>query len=206
MRATLNAKVRTDDRIAVIYDRASTPNQRDNYSRQDAARLHELAERLGYKWELRQEIKSGENLVNRPVMRQLLEDIADGKVGAIICQDFTRLSRDEDGIDGRIIRQACRDNDCLIITPDKTYDFTLDVDDDLADIGFLIGKIQKRQNLKAMTKGLLEKARQGKVLPTTEKLGYRWTAKDANTGKKVQGADLEVEPTEVSVVQLIFDL
>jgi len=206
MRAALDTEVRRDDRIAVIYDRASTAMQKDNYSRADAARLSEFAERIGYKWELRKEIKSGENLVNRPIMRQLLGDIADGKVGAIICQDFTRLSRDEDGIDGRIIRQACRDNGCLIITPDKTYDFTLDVDDDLADIGFLIGKIQKRQNLKSLTKGMMEKARQGKLMPTYARLGYDWSELNKETGKKAPTAELKVNQREAEIVRLIFDL
>lgn len=96
-----------DSRLAVIYDRASTERQRDNYSRADAARLSELAERLGYRWELRREIKSGESLANRPVMKGILEEVEAGMVGAIICQDFTRLSRDEDGIDGRVLRQIC---------------------------------------------------------------------------------------------------
>ena len=31
-------------------------------------------------------------------MKELLEDIEAGRVEAIICHDFTRLSRDEDGI------------------------------------------------------------------------------------------------------------
>jgi hypothetical protein len=52
--------------VAVVYDRASTINQRDNYSRADAARLVGLAESHGYRAELRQEIRSGEDLVNRP--------------------------------------------------------------------------------------------------------------------------------------------
>lgn len=193
------------ERIAVIYDRASSPQQADNYSRADAARLSELAERMGLPWELRREVKSGEHLTNRPIMKQLLEDIEAGKVAAIICQDFTRLSRDEDGIDGRIIRQVCRDNDCLIVTPERTYDFTMDLDDDLADIGFFIGKIQKRQNIKALVRGMIEKARQGKMLPTRPYLGYRWESTDPE-GRKIPNATLVVDQSEADLVRLIFDL
>ena len=192
-------------RIAVIYDRASRPQQADNYARADAARLSELAERMGLPWELRREVKSGEHLTNRPIMKQLLEDIEAGKVAAIICQDCTRLSRDEDGIDGRIIRQVCRDNDCLIVTPERTYDFTQDLDDDLADIGFFIGKIQKRQNVRALVRGMMEKARQGKMLPTKPYLGYRWEHLD-ESGHKVKDASLVIDEGEAEVVRLIFDL
>ncbi len=192
------------DANAVSYDRASTERQRDNYSRADAARLSELADRQGWTSELRQEIKSGESLDNRPVMRRILKEIAEGRIIAIICQDFTRLSRDEDGIDGRIIRQVCRDNDCLIVTPDKTYDFSLDVDDDLADIEFFIGKIQKRQNIRALARGMMEKARQGKMLPTILPMGYGWT-ETGETGHKRPGADLHVRPDEMRVVRTVFD-
>jgi DNA invertase Pin-like site-specific DNA recombinase len=192
-------------RIAIIYDRASTERQRDNYSRGDAARLSELAESRGMPWELHQEIRSGESLTNRPVMKGILEDIEAGKVGAIICQDFTRLSRDQDGIDGRIIRQVCRDSNCLIITPDRTYDFSQDLDDDLADIGFFIGKIQKRQNIRAQMRGMMEKARQGKMLYSLPELGYTWTDLNPLTGQKSPGAEPLVRIEDVPLVQLIFD-
>ena len=125
-------EVGSRDRIAVIYDRASRQQQADNYSRADAARLSGLAEGMDLPWELRREIKSGESLTNRPVMKQLLEEVEAGMVAAIICQDFSRLSRDEDGIDGRIIRQICRDNECIIVTPERAYNFSMDLDDDLA--------------------------------------------------------------------------
>ena len=128
------------DRIAVIYDRASSPAQKDNFARDDAVRLYRLAEERGLRWDLRREIKSGEEIANRPVMRRILDEIADGRVAALIVQDFTRLSRDVDGIDGRIIRQFCRDHGCLIVTPEKVYDFEIDADDDLADVQFLVGK------------------------------------------------------------------
>jgi len=41
------------DRIAIIYDRASSPGQKDNFARADAARLSQLAEERGLSWELR---------------------------------------------------------------------------------------------------------------------------------------------------------
>ena len=160
------------ERIAVIYDRASSSGQKDNFARGDAARLYRLAEQRGLRWELRQEIKSGEEIANRPVMRGILDEIAEGKIAGLIVQDFTRLSRDEDGIDGRIIRQFCRDHGCLIVTPEKVYDFDSDADDDLADVQFLVGKWQKRANIRAMTRGMVERARQGKLLPSTPPYGY----------------------------------
>ncbi len=60
---------------------------------------------------------------------------------AIVVQHLDRLSRDQDQMDGRIIREVCREAGCLVITPDKTYDFAAsDADDDLADVQFLMAK------------------------------------------------------------------
>ncbi len=144
-------------------------------------------------------------MTNRPVMKKLLEDIEAGKVAAIICQDFSRLSRDEDGIDGRIIRQICRDNECVVVTRERTYDFSMDLDDDLADIGFFIAKVQKRQNVRALVRGMMEKARQGKMLPNRAILGYRWDRVDGE-GRKTPDAILLVDEEEAELVRLIFDL
>jgi len=207
--------VRNSSRLAVLYDRASTANQRNNWSRDDAKRfLDKVVAEHGYEGEFRQEIKSGESLVDRPVMKRLLEEIADAKVAALVCQDFTRLSRDEDGIDGRIIRQVCRDAGTLIITPEKVYDFDNDGDDLLADLNFFVGKIHKRQSLLALTRGMKEKARQGKLQPTYAAFGYEWTERwpddgsvaGVKAGAKKPGADLMVVPEEANLVRRIFNL
>ena len=192
---------------AVIYDRASTSNQSHNWSREDARRIGaELAQQHGYSWDLRQEVRSGEELTNRPVMRGLLEDIENGSVQAVIVQDFTRLSRDEDGIDGKIIRRVCRDNDCKVITPSKVYDFSLDADDDMADLEFFMGKIHKRQTVKALVRGMKEKARQGRQLVGFTLFGYRrvYEMRKDEPNKRPIG-HLEINEDEAAVVRLLFE-
>jgi len=194
------------ERIAVVYDRASSPAQKANFARDDAARLYRFAEERGLQWDLRQEIKSGEDLANRPVMRGILDEIADGRVAALIVQDFTRLSRDEDGIDGRIIRQFCRDHGCVIVTPEKVYDFDSDADDDLADVQFLVGKWQKRANLRAMTRGMVERARQGLFLPSTTPFGYDVVFEpDSNDPARLSRRWIQ-NPAEATIVRLIHGL
>jgi DNA invertase Pin-like site-specific DNA recombinase len=194
------------DRIAIVYDRASSSGQKDNFARGDAARLYRLAEHRGLRWELRQEIKSGEEIANRPVMRGILDEIAAGQVAALIVQDFTRLSRDEDGIDGRIIRQFCRDHACLIVTPEKVYDFESDADDDLADVQFLVGKWQKRANIRAMTRGMVERARQGKFLPSTAPYGYNVVFEPNPDDPNRPIRCWAINPPEAEVVRLIHRL
>lgn len=193
------------EKIAIIYDRASSQGQKDNFARADAARLSRLAEERGLAWELRREIRSGEEIANRPIVRQILDDIANGRVAALIVQDFTRLSRDEDGIDGRIIRQFCRDHGCVIITPERTYDFETDADDDLADVQFLIGKWQKRANIRAMTRGMVERARQGLFRPSVAPYGYDVVVElPEGTDKPTRNWAINAE--EAEIVRLVHQL
>jgi site-specific DNA recombinase len=191
---------------AVIYDRASTIGQADNWSRQDAQRVGaDLAEKHGYTWELRQEVRSGERLENRLVMLGILDDIADGAVQAIIVQDFTRLSRDRDGMDGRVIRKVCRENGCKVVTPSKTYDFSLDADDDMADFEFLVGKIHKRQSVKAMVRGMREKARQGRHLTGFTLMGYERIYETSENGTKEKPVSrLVINEAEAEIVRVLF--
>src|SRR5687768_7157339 len=107
-------------KFAVIYDRASTEMQANNFSRFDAATTgFELAAKYEYAAELRQEIRSGESITNRPVLQSVLDDVVAGKVHAIIVQNLSRLTRDQDGIDAYVIKKILADNDCVVITPEK---------------------------------------------------------------------------------------
>ena len=126
------------NKLAVVYVRVSTEYQVDNYSVQDQRSLSASAQRYGFeRVEVREEQGvSAETITARPVMKGILEEISNENIGGIIVSSFTRLTRDIDDIDGRIIKKTCRDHDCVIITPEKLYDFSNEADDDLADLQF----------------------------------------------------------------------
>ncbi len=196
-------------KLAVDYVRVSTQNQVDNFSVEDQRGLTTLAERYGFKRvEVREEQGvSAETITARPVMKGILEDIVNGKVGAIIVSSFTRLTRDIDDIDGKIIKKTCRDHDCVIITPEKLYDFSNEADDDLADLQFFFSKIQKRMNLKPMIRGEYTKAKNGGFvgLPLSVGYDYEWKIEETAKGKR-SVADLVIKEDEANVVRFIHDL
>jgi hypothetical protein len=116
---------------------------------------------------------SGETIEERPDMTALLFDLehrriskpvdADGRpipagavLGAIICVDLNRLSRDQDVIDGLRIKKACKDAQALILTPGKTYDFSRETVELLAGLELLISGNQKQKIVKAVSRGLYE--------------------------------------------------
>jgi len=193
--------------IAACYHRNSTAGQVGNYSQQEAERrLPELAQTHGFthvEFHLEAGV-SGEELHNRPVLQAILHRIERGEIGALVCQDHTRLARDRDLIDGQLIKQVCRRTGCLIIDEQKVYDLRVDADDLTSDVQFLGAKIQKRQNLRGLMRGLEEEARQtGMVTRRQQLIGYdRHTELIDGKARRVQS----INPEEAEVVRKIFEL
>ncbi len=195
---------------AIVYVRVSSDRQFDNFSVSDQRNLKQLANRYGFLnvEVLEEQGVSGETLVNRPVMRSTLEQIAAARVGALLVTSFSRISRDEDGIDGRLIKKTCKENGCVIITPDKLYDFSNEMDDDLSEFQFFFAKIQKRLNLKPMIKGQYLKAKEDGFVGIPLSVGYEYEWVEVQTPPKGPElkARLVVNETEAEVVRLIHAL
>jgi hypothetical protein len=194
---------------AGIYPRVSKGEQRDNYSEANQRKLHVLAEKHGFsEWEYYDGDLgiSGETIMERRDIQRLLDDVADGRLEAIVCQDFSRLSRDEDMLDGLLIKQICRNAGCLIITPEKVYDFGLDSDDFASDVQILLAKTFKRQGVSNMVRGLKEKASQGDLWPSVPPMGYDQVDVPTGKPKKPYEKHLVINPTEAKTISLVYDL
>ncbi len=193
-------------RIAIVLPRVSTVEQVGNYSWKDQLDLAELAHKDGFiNVEIMEEAGvSGEDLDKRPVLQRVLERIRTGSVGALYLMNWSRGSRDEDLIDGRLIVQACRKFHCFIRLPEGVYDFENEDDENVADIGFLIAKWHKRAMVKNTARGNYRKAREGKFTGGRLQFGYRfkYTLVDTTRGPRMM-ADYEINPDEVPVVRYI---
>lgn len=202
--------------IAIIYDRASTKNQTDNYTRLDVKHIgKDIAARYGYDTEPepRFELKSGEDLNNRAVMRGILKDIEsarliDGKpIKAVITPNFTRLSRDEDVVDGLVIRQICKE--CGVVVIDfngKVYNFDKEHDQDTALLEFWFASREKRQIISNMLRGLKERATQGKYMGGTAPFGYKIVLSGELNRRGTALHKRIIDPEEAALVREIFQL
>jgi site-specific DNA recombinase len=85
------------------------------------------------------------------------------------------------------------------------YDFSLDADHDMADFEFLVGKIQKRANIRALTRGMQERARQGEWMGGRARLGYRLVPTGEIKNKRAVNS-LVIDEEEANVVREIFHL
>ena len=131
-------------RCAALYVRVSKGTQRENWSVQDQRGLARLGEARSLPVVIYDEQGvSGETIEDRPTMQRLLVDIDAGRVAAVIVVDWSRLSRDEDNIDGLRIKKACKDNNVLILTPGRVYDFSLESDGMVAQFEMMLAASYK---------------------------------------------------------------
>lgn len=106
------------------------------------------------------EVVSGESLYARPQMLRLLEDVESGKYDAVLVMDLDRLSRGRMKDQGMIL-DAFRDSDTLIITPDKTYNLSDDLDDEMAEFKTFMSRREYKIINKRLRRGLQQSISDG---------------------------------------------
>ncbi len=184
---------------AIIYDRASTKMQKDNYSRVNAREVGiRIAEQNGFTWEYVKEIGSGTTLTGRPEMMRILDRIAAKEVQALIVQDLDRLARPEEAIVYTTIRQVIMEYDVIVYTHTSRIDLNNDDDDFVADITMSVAKKERRRILKRMKRSRQARAEQGRFAGGKPSLEYKvvWNGKDG---------DLTIHKAEAEIIKVIFD-
>jgi site-specific DNA recombinase len=187
---------------AIIYDRASTHLQEDNYSRVNAKNEGiRIAEQHGYTWEYVKEIGSGTTLSGRPKMVKILDRIADGEVQRIIVQDLDRLARPIERAVYEAIRTILIKYDVIVHTHSGRFDFSDDDNDFVADINMAVSKKEALRIRKRTRRGRVERAKTGKYMGGNPPFGYKYIY--PIEGRK-QKSDLAIDDDEAKRVRLIF--
>ena len=146
-----------------IYLRKS----RDEADKEDVLAKHRdtltaIAKEKGWKYTLYEEIASGERIAYRPVMQELLETVEKGMYEAVLVRDIDRLGRGNNKDWGVIYEAFCSDDhNTLIVTPQRTYDLTIDTDEMMVDFQSLFAKMEYKQIKKRMLRGKIAGAKRG---------------------------------------------
>lgn len=143
------------------------------------------------------EVVSGESLYARPQMLRLLQDVEDGRYDCVLCMDLDRLSRGRMKDQG-IILDALRDSGTLIVTPEKTYDLSDDLDDEIAEMKTFISRREYKIINKRLRRGLQQSIESGCYIANAP-YGYRKTTVDRKP-------TLEIYEPEAKFVRMIFEL
>lgn len=163
--------------------------------------LHDLANKLGiviskfYK-----EIVSGETIQDRPVVRELLQDINNGTCDGVLVVEVERLARGDTSDQGTISKYF-KFSDTLIITPMKIYDPTDEYDEEYFEFGLFMSRREFKTINRRIQRGRIASVQEGKWIASTAPFGYE-RIKIAHS----KGYTLQIVPEQAEIVRLIFNL
>lgn len=186
---------------AAVYLRKSRMEEgldTDEVLRRHRQGLDECAQRHGlYIADYYPEVVSGESLYARPQMLRLLEDVEAGRFYAVLCMDLDRLSRGRMKDQG-IILDAFKDSGTLIVTPEKVYDLSDEIDDELAEFKTFMSRREYKIINKRLRRGLQRSIQDGCYVANAP-YGYKKITIDRRP-------TLEIYEPEAKFVRIMYDM
>lgn len=183
---------------AGLYIRVSTAAQAERWSLPAQERIL-LAHARKNEWapQLYNEgAASAETIEERPVLQQLLSDVAGGLIDVVLVIEMERLCRASDLRDWAMISSTCRKANVRIASPERVYDLSTAEDDFEADLRGILSKREKRKLLERTKRGLDEARDAGRFIGGHPPLGYKY---DVATKKVV------IDEDEVPLAKHIFE-
>ncbi|MNO54443.1 hypothetical protein D3C76_449160 [compost metagenome] len=146
---------------------------------------------------IREEIVSGESLLHRPEMTELLKEVERGDYTAVLCMDIDRLGRGNMQEQGLILN-AFRETDTKIITPTKTYDLKDESDELMTEIQTLFARQELKIITRRMQRGRTQSVEAGNYIGTRPPYGYE-------IRKEGKSRWLVPHPEQSKIVQMIYE-
>lgn len=145
-----------------------------------------------------EELVSGDSIVFRPEMLQLLKDIELNLYDAVLVMDIQRLGRGDGEEQGFILKTFKRLN-IKVITPQKTYDLNNEFDEEYFEFEAFMGRKEYKMINRRMQGGRIRSIEEGNYIATNPPYGY--LIKDLKRGRT-----LMPHPEQAPVIKMIFDL
>lgn len=143
------------------------------------------------------EVASGESLYARPEMLRLLSDVESGKYACVLCMDMDRLSRGSMRDQGFVL-DTFKYSQTLIVTPEKTYDLSVETDEQYAELKTFISRQEYKLIRKRLQRGLRQSIADGCYVANAP-YGYK---RVTVAGKPT----LEIYEPEARFVRMMFQL
>lgn len=147
---------------------------------------------------IREEIVSGESLVHRPQMLELLKEVEKGLYEAVLCMDMDRLGRGNMQEQGLILETFKKSN-TKIITPRKTYNLCDEFDEEYSEFEAFMARKELKIINRRLQRGRIRSIEEGNYIGTLPPFGYL-------IHYEGKSRTLKPHPEQAMVVKLIFDL
>ncbi|GAA0236810.1 recombinase family protein [Metaclostridioides mangenotii] len=122
--------------------------------------------------EIKEELVSGESLVNRPKMMELLNDVKNGLFDAVLVMDIDRLGRGNMQDQGLIL-DTFKESNTKIITPRKIYDLNNEFDEEYSEFEAFMARKELKLITRRMQRGRIKSIEEGKYVATNPPYGYK---------------------------------
>ena len=146
------------------------------------------------------EVAGADSIASRPKMMELLSLVETGEYEGVLCVDMDRLSRGS-GADQALVINTFKYSNTKIITPNKTYDFANDMDEQFAELGLFMAKNEYRQIKRRLRQGKIDAVKEGKYPSANPPYGY-----ETYKLKGQKGFSLKIVPEEAEAVRLMFKM
>ena len=147
---------------------------------------------------INQEIESGETLVHRPQMMQLLKEVEQNMYDGVLVMDVDRLGRGNMQEQGLIL-ETFRASNTKIITPRKTYDLNDEFDEEYSEFEAFMARKELKIINRRLQGGRRRSVEEGNYLGTRPPYGYE-------IDNKPDGRTLKPHPEQSAVIPIVFDL
>jgi DNA invertase Pin-like site-specific DNA recombinase len=145
-----------------------------------------------------EEIASGESLIHRPAMLELLKEVEQGMYDAVLCMDLQRLGRGNMQEQGLIL-EAFKKSNTKIITLQKTYDLNNDFDEEYSEFEAFMSRKELKMINRRLQGGRIRSIQEGNYLSPLPPYGYL-------IHEEKFSRTLIPNPEQADVVRMIFDM
>jgi DNA invertase Pin-like site-specific DNA recombinase len=123
--------------------------------------LIDFAKKNNFRYSIYQEVKSGDDIAERPEMIRLLQDVEEGLWDAVLCIDIDRLGRGNEENSGKI-KRIFHTSETLIMTPTKIYNLENEDDETYFEFQTFLARQEYKIIKKRLQRGKKQGARNGK--------------------------------------------
>ncbi len=146
---------------------------------------------------IREELVSGESLIHRPEMLELLKEVENKTYDAVLVMDIDRLGRG-DKVDQGLIERAFRESGTKIITPRKVYDPNDEWDEEYMEFESFMARRELKLINRRLQRGRVASVEEGNYIATRPPYGYQ-------IYKTERERILIPDPEQAPIVKMVFD-
>lgn len=152
-----------------LYIRKSRDDESNEALERQQQVLIDMCVKNIWKYDIYKEVGSSQDL-DRPELQKMLDKVKGFHYDAIVCADLDRLSRNT-GHFGTI-KEILINYGCVVVTPTKVYDFTVQEDDLFSDIQSVLAKNEYQTIKKRLVRGSRQSAKGGSWMGKKNPVGY----------------------------------